>query len=606
LIMPGFKFYRVKEDADYWQKHGCEGTPPSLALLALTVLAASEMTGFNFYGELRKLLGSKVISEGMPPHFDETIPKLWNQLDWWLDHQKDGALGLSTIRQHKTFVNIGYSLSQSLVRASDRRLLYRFFRAIRLRPDEENVNPKELRALLAVWSKRLGEAGQRLHRLATEDKVSEYADFLLEKMAAKWDGRLQDPQTGARSAHLRLVLHQGPVKLRLGAMCREGDPSELVVRDQKGKFSLTRESTWYEPFPLNEEVTKHLLAEGYELHGDARSFFFEPVGAVPFAFDDDLAEWVSTSSFLYGEKFHLLLRNDIRVKTLDWMADEGLEGELDPAATKHLPAGWFLIRGFRINSRPTTSPPMEVADLLPAGGGGARTRLVGGLPLGLPRTYLTRGVPNLTFPLDGPDPTKFKLTKDAYKPIERQAEEGEFALSAFKNLSAGEYGIETDSSSLTFELFDGVCENPNSSVGEVRTFSGDGSGICGLDVQSETSAEPIAIAAPKDFSVLLGSDSESVTMTRTPRWVSEIAGYLSWTQVDAWSSNGSPIVWVVEGGKGNRVARLVNFLPPVPGGAGTNWSRWIGVAKTPSTGDADAQALWHEYQNAAEVASEDS
>ena len=182
-VMPGPHFSRVRARADVWQTKGCSGPPPSLSLLALTVVAASGMSHFNFYVPLRKLLDPADEGEGVPGDFATEVPPLWKQLGWWLDEHLAGSQGLSTIVEHPHFVNIGYSLQQAILRASDRSLLFRFFRAIGLDPGQETMAPAELRRALALWSSRQGPRAMRLRRLATDTALDGLAEVMLARSA---------------------------------------------------------------------------------------------------------------------------------------------------------------------------------------------------------------------------------------------------------------------------------------------------------------------------------------------------------------------------------------------------------------------------------------
>ena len=231
---------------------------------------------------------------------------------------------MSTIENHEHFSNIGYSLKQALFRASDRTLLYRFFRAIRLDPLLDDVVPVEIRRALAIWSRRQGPSADRLHRLATDAAIEPLADSILVSMARNWDGRLRDPRTGSRSLPLRLMLTMPGVSLELVAPCDGESSSSLRVQDGAGQtISLVARSHYYEPAPLPISVDGTVLADGIELSGDELSFFLDADEAVAFRLDDDLAAWVSSSQIIYGERHHVLVHAEHRAATEAWLAAEG-------------------------------------------------------------------------------------------------------------------------------------------------------------------------------------------------------------------------------------------------------------------------------------------
>lgn len=139
-----------------WRRGSRNQAPPCLPLLAVTVLAGSRMRNDGefskaaYYPRLVSLMTSgsnSIRARGMQKHFD-LIAEMWQVLDKWIERNQ-GSLGPSTIHQG-AYSRIGYPLSQTLMKASDREQLSVFLQ--RRRVDRESTpSPDHLLALLRLW-----------------------------------------------------------------------------------------------------------------------------------------------------------------------------------------------------------------------------------------------------------------------------------------------------------------------------------------------------------------------------------------------------------------------------------------------------------------------
>lgn len=139
-----------------WRAGGQDQPPPILPLLAATVLAGGRMqrdesfTAGAYYPRLVDLMSpgrNSITAHGLQKHFDQ-VAEMWQLLDRWiLAHQE--TLGPSTIVQG-SYSRIGYPLSQTVLKVSDRERLSDFF--ARIRSDEHSESsPQELLRLLRMW-----------------------------------------------------------------------------------------------------------------------------------------------------------------------------------------------------------------------------------------------------------------------------------------------------------------------------------------------------------------------------------------------------------------------------------------------------------------------
>lgn len=604
LVMPNHRFSRVTVLADRWRSGGCDGPPPSLPLLGLTVLAASEMVKFDFYRPFRQLLDPTDTDGGMPGDFDEVIPALWAQLRWWLDTHLGGACGVSTIENHPTFTNIGWSLGQAVFRESDRAHLYRFFRAIRLEPVSDTAVAAELRRALAIWSARQGDAVSRLHRLATDPDLEPIADRILVQSATSWDGRLCDPVTGSRAASLKVLLELRPVSVGIAAPRQDDDPRHVTVTCGEQAVGLAGDGAWFEPAPLAIPDVGKAITHGLVLTGRTLSYFLEPAEAYALRFEYDLAAWTSVSRMTFGEKHHLLVAQKHRAAVEAWLSDERIEGQLDPLATPKLPSGWFLFRGVRLESAPPSAGlPRALLPLMPTSGSPGVLRLVGGLRLpAMGRgIYLTGGVPNVAFPQWEHGEHTFELRAKGHDPLTRTTAEPEFELRQFFNLGPGTYELSCQGSTLSFELVASVRERFADPEPLVRSAGPDGRTARGYLVDGPSPTPPCTVPASEKGTIVLGSSPDRISNVVVPRWFTDVAGLLDWVALDAWDINGSPPVWALSIDlAGRRVAFLLDPRPPDgPAQGDPLWARAIRIATLAPHQGTDTERLWASYVEAA-------
>jgi hypothetical protein len=153
-------FSRIKSRCSAWARGKREEPPPSLPVLALSVLAATRMASSegmrrsNFYGRWIQLFGESPSSyrANKLEHDFPDVAAMWEQLHDWLE-ETDGRYGASTISTDDHYWKIGFPISQALVRGADRQILTRFFASTRLRPHNPyNVSGRELLRRLRVWT----------------------------------------------------------------------------------------------------------------------------------------------------------------------------------------------------------------------------------------------------------------------------------------------------------------------------------------------------------------------------------------------------------------------------------------------------------------------
>lgn len=611
LVMPGYRFEFIGALAAEWESDGMVGPPPSLPLLALTVLAASlmqregEVASHNFYRRLREQFDPSDSDAGIPGDFGEWVPDLWRQLEGWLNEYLRGERGVLVLQGQESLdhnpygKNIAHPLQQAIFRVSDRRHLYRFFRAIGVDPEEDDAEPTELRRALKLWASRHLPGAARLVALATESSFETYSRDLLSRLARSWDGQLVQEATGNPESAIRLSLQTRPLKLSLLASRDERMAERVLVEGPTEPLSLQGTGRWFRPMPLPIEVTADILRGGLELSGDQVAMSFEPRPIYALRFDDNAGAWVDVDHLEFGELHHLLVNSDVRSEVQSFCAAEAPDAVLDAAATPRLPSGWFLIRGVRLDRRPVAQPTAGLAALLRSGGG-ARLRLVGGLKLPhLHHAYLVGGAPFLALP-EGIQVRTFQIHKDNSDNRHDFVARGtEFPLGAL-DLGAGHYEIKYGPARIDFDLVEGIVETGGEGVGSVQT-----SGVTGMHAGAGTSP-PLTVPAPDGAGpcLLLGPSAGDVELIHAPQWLSDLLGDggLSWAAVDAWPDFDP--VWRLsrQPGDGSEyLATQIGSEPPQASSPGGTWSKLLLQAELAEGFDP---CLWLEYQEAARVGDE--
>jgi hypothetical protein len=387
-----------------WKRSGSPAYPPSLPLLAVAVLAASRMAAdgqirnTNYYARFRELFGLE--GGGGFPGYDRVFPALWRGLHEWLTVNEGNKRGSSTIRGHARLVNIGYSLSQTLFRASDRQALSYFFHSIGMIPGDPLPTPMLVK-LLRFWV----TGGRRLSpgaaHMVEDPGFEAQVAAIVASEALIWDGRLRD-ERGHIEGLIRLAWDW---EERLAITCyaerRDDFPSEFHSRAPNGTIinltSHLRITGWYDQPVV--DVTPGLLDHGIRL-AMGRVALRLPVDDVHLMrFDDRLGTWVSVGRMVPGAAHTLVARSADGRAIADALRTLAAPGWTGPASSQLLPSGWSYFRGITWSGHEGGSRETDVlAHLIPTTR--STVRLVGGLRLSIGDDfYLRGGEPDISLPI---------------------------------------------------------------------------------------------------------------------------------------------------------------------------------------------------------------
>ncbi|MGW6791273.1 hypothetical protein [Streptomyces chartreusis] len=471
-------FQRIQSACRAWAADGSTGPPPSLPVLALSVLAATRMASAdgmlktNFYGRWVQLFGEQSGSyrANKLVHAFLEVAEMWEQLDAWLE-QTGGLYGTSTVSTDAYYWKIGFPISQALVRGADRQVLTRFFAATRLRPNNPNqVSGRELLRRLRVWT--AGRDRGLSHRLLDEmENAAETGEALitslLRRLADDWDGTLHEPERGhRRRAHgLRLVVADRGSRAEWLAEVVDDLPEAHVSLPGGRTFALRKEYGDVYGGLETLQPSPQQLANGVRLEGDTLVLEWVPQEVVLLRKHPHLGDWVSTEYFEPGE-LHWILAADTAVHDVRTMVNALGARKVREAAGPV--AGWKLFKGVRAVSGTGLTRTLDR--------GGAyvhvlepqvrqQAELSGGLRIapeyrvgaGVAGHYLRGGAPDLRLPEGEPPDGLVEVVLDGRAETLRADPRIPFPLCRVP-LDEGEHRVGTEQSSELFTLHDGLHE----------------------------------------------------------------------------------------------------------------------------------------------------
>jgi hypothetical protein len=409
-------FRPIQAESRRWQQRSTGSPPPTLPLLAVTVLAASAMhrdteagPSAYFYRlaqTLRPALaGSQVdaAAKQLSQGFGD-VARMWRELHRWVELHRN-TIGTSTIRDDPHFSRIGFALSQALIRRSDAMRLTAFWAALdvgsRGVPDDN-----ALLGWLRLWLARPRGLSEQFCRALDDPRNEEMMAAHLRRLAEGWDGTVVTAE-GRRRLEFRLVIDlEVPSARWVVPMVAGLDQAELRV-GQGGVVRLTQPG--FGPFFSVEGRLPSAaagLASGLTAAGDDCVASFDDRPVLAFREDAAAGGWMSMPSPLPFEE-HL------------FVVEPGLRSQLEDALEVAAEPGWQLkerlgreLLGARLlyrRVRFSDTAAFENAARALSGGLiqalrpelGSRPRLTAGLPVARAvgtNIYLAGGEPDLNLP----------------------------------------------------------------------------------------------------------------------------------------------------------------------------------------------------------------
>lgn len=470
-------FASILSDTNRWiqkLKRNPVMPPPFLALLGICVLAASKMSpdpehgisGGNYYVHLNELLGFN--ETGAPPCFDE-VTELWPLLNEWLAEYNHGKLGLPTAETHSHFKNIGYPISQSLLRNSDRQKLPDFFRWEGLESGDL-LELDEIIPRLQLWTSlttcTLNNHGQAIFRHGSKTLVRQAAQVVLNELKL-WDGGAIDTE-GRRYAkmELRVDRQRRGRKYRFSCALYPRAPHDFPEGDYIMPVGCNTANgaivplirlpikRWFSPLP--NQFVEQALADGLVIRQANYTLQFDPSPIMPLEEHPELGGWVSRSRVNLGEPYLVLCRQEYQAALEQYLKKYAESGWSLVKAATGLPPSWSCFHKVRILSLATAELGV-LAPLVP------RLRVGISLMDGLKierGVWLEGGAPNALIATRKNQP--IVVSVDGKQVAEFPTGTGKVALQEL-NLNCGEHEILAGTQRRKFRLCaSGKCPNRSS------------------------------------------------------------------------------------------------------------------------------------------------
>lgn len=369
---PAKVFERHMRRTRQWVREGREETPPFLGVLATFCLAAERMSrgdgmaSHNYFGRLHEVLGWDSQDQHLDQAYRRVSERLWDELNRWL-LVNDGMRGTPTafVLNHRF---VGLSVSQALVRRTDRERLTGFFRQYGFAPGTD-VAPSELQVVLDGWmSQRPCPATSSLEKLWSKGQARERIAQAAAVALANWDGRVnerssREGDSALAAGHLALALEMGSFprkRFALQALLylpEPGRPRDAVVTtadpaahvelvpDLPGALGLGRGSS------LNAgDVLEGVLRIKDSL--TEREAVRRPQRLVLFREDELSRRWIESPQVMLGDNVRLLVHRDLEDRVSAALAVIARPGWTKQEPYPGQPDGWVLFTDVEVFNHP--------------------------------------------------------------------------------------------------------------------------------------------------------------------------------------------------------------------------------------------------------------
>lgn len=376
---PARVFARHDAQLREWIRGGREAAPPILGVLACFSLAAEQMSAGdgmaanNYFGRLRRVLRWQEGDPSLELAYRRVAERYWSELNRWLV-QEEGERGIPTAFSlaHRY---VGLSVSQALIRSSDREKLQDFFQFFGFAPGSQ-VAPADLVPLLDSWIKqahcpvtaslaRLWSNGQARLRIAEAAAVT----------LSSWDGSVnrragdKSPPPGRLDLTLEIgefprrrfaisalfYLPQAQVGRTLQFLSADPPASIDLVPDVPGALGLAPGA-----FLHPDDVLGGVL----RVHDDYLGLTVErrPKRFVAFREDELSRRWVEVQKVMLGDDLRLLVEDSLAPRVGEILAAVARPGWETAPPYPGQPAGWTMFTGVEVLNHPGSLIPGNKLD----------------------------------------------------------------------------------------------------------------------------------------------------------------------------------------------------------------------------------------------------
>lgn len=369
---PAKVFDRHMRRTRQWVREGRTDTPPFLGVLATFCLAAERMASgdgmaaHNYFGRLHEVLGWDPQDQHLDQAYRRVSERLWDELNRWL-LLNDGMRGTPTafVLNHRF---VGLSVSQALVRRTDRERLTGFFRQYGFAPGTD-VAPSELEMVLDGWmSQRPCPATSSLERLWSKGQARERISQAAAVALASWDGRINERQTrtGDSSSgigHLALTLEMGSFprkRFALQALLYLPEPgvardASVTTADPAAGVELVPDLPGALGLGRGSSLNAGDVLEGVLRIKDSRTereVERRPRRLVLFREDELSRRWIESPQVMLGDNVRLLVHQDLEPRVSEVLSAVARPGWTRQEPYPGQPEGWVLFTEVEVFNHP--------------------------------------------------------------------------------------------------------------------------------------------------------------------------------------------------------------------------------------------------------------
>lgn len=293
---------------DAWRRSASDEAPPSLAVLALAVLAAEKMqsredvSATNYYMPFFELAGRRDEYVDQPGQWQKGyrrhIEALWGALNDWLEDW-EGERGLPTARPRGQNRFVSMAISQALVREADRAHLPRFFSWVGLRPGVD-IDEERMERLLDEWVPSSPLSRRIKRRWPKSGELREaFASVAISELLT-WDGTVTGGSEGAFEVRLIAVTsRRRPLRVLIAV---EGSPKRPPSDVTIGEVTHTPDWTQLWPGTWLDRAVPEADPLSHDVVVGGRTREWQRVNV----FRNEGAQWVETRN-VDRESTHLVL-----------------------------------------------------------------------------------------------------------------------------------------------------------------------------------------------------------------------------------------------------------------------------------------------------------
>lgn len=370
-------------EARLWLRNGMQSPPPFSALLYTLAYAAELMAeegsfaSSNYYFRLSQITGLDRDTLQRDKQFTEP---LWIGLNQWLT-KHSFIFGRPTARSNvSTLRYVGWPLSQTIVRASDRDRFHDLFVRFAL-SGSEAISRVEMEHYLATWMLQ-GGANPRLKNAWSKPELrARIAEAAIAELASWSSGPTAGIVTGAQSRAIKLSLIANLVprfpsqvlELHVGRLGEQVDQISLI--NSVGQFQFANDTfgsyATISPSPFRSDNSALGQSFEFEQIGSANSLFWHPRLVIPLTRPTQGSLWVEATRITFGTPHMLLVRDNMnlpaRVESHLMKSAARPPNLATPSSLRGLPEGWLLYHDVQIARADVITDDKDLECLVPLG-----------------------------------------------------------------------------------------------------------------------------------------------------------------------------------------------------------------------------------------------